>query len=43
MRRNGLCIIIVTRQYIIKLHYHKVKGDIVSQKIVACHQKVSVQ
>ena len=34
MRKNGLWIIIVTKQYIINLHYHKVERTIVAQKIL---------
>ena len=29
------------KQYIIKLHYHKVKETIVAQKIHICHEKVN--
>ena len=36
----SLLLIIHKKQYIIKLYYHKVKGNIVSKKIVTCHQKV---
>ena len=39
-KTNGLWIIIVTMQYIINLHYHKVEGTIVVQKILICHKKV---
>ena len=40
IKENSLWIIIVTKQYIINSHYHKVKGTIVSQKILICHEKV---
>ena len=40
MRKNGLWIIIVTKQYIINLHSHKVEGTIVLWKILICHEKV---